>query len=167
MSELDAVRAGDAAARDQWIAAWWPRVYRMALALTGQEADAEDLAQETLMAALGAVAGFRGDSSESTWLYAILVRTSRRRARRDPPARESATARPPAVEEALALLARLPEGQRKAAALFYVDDLSVAEVAKALGIPKATVRWRLFRARQVLKRTLHPVPGTSAWKGVL
>ena len=144
--------------RERWVSDWWPRVYRMALALTGHEADAEDLAQETLMAALGARERFRGESSESTWLYAILRNKHRSRRRRP-----GGEVRPPpaprerAVDEAISLLAKLPEPQRLAAALFYVDGLSVRDVARALGIPAATVRWRLWRARRTLRRTL----GTS------
>jgi len=159
---LDGVRRGDRDAQERWVAAWWPRVYRMALALTGHEADAEDLAQETLVAALGAVSRFRGGSSEATWLYAILFHKHRSRARRLKEER-----RPPAppregpVEDALALLAKLPDAQRITAALFYVEGLSVSEVARALGVPGPTVRWRLFRARRTLKRTLD---GTRAFQ---
>lgn len=168
MDDLDAVRRGDADARERWVAAWWPRVYRMALALTGHEADAEDLAQETLMAALGAIVRFRGGSSEATWLYAILVNKVRSRARR--PRGEG---RPPAeprerpVEEALGLLAKLPEAQRVTAALFYVEGLSVREVARATGVPGATVRWRLFRARRRLRRLLEGGEESPIWRGVL
>ena len=46
MDDLEGVRRGDPEARERWVAAWWPRVYRMALAMTGREPDAEDLAQE-------------------------------------------------------------------------------------------------------------------------
>ncbi len=164
MDDLDAVRRGDLEARERWVADWWPRVYRMALALAGREADAEDLAQETLSAALGAVDRFRGDSSQSTWLYAILLKKhlSRRRRAAGP---VPAPAPPPApeLEEALALLARLPAAQRIAAALFYVEDMTIEEIAGALGVPRATVRWRLFRARQALRSSRLG----AVWKEVL
>ena len=45
----------------------------MAYALCGDETDSEDIAQETLIAALENFAGFRGDSKESTWIYGILA----------------------------------------------------------------------------------------------
>jgi len=136
--------------REQWAAAWWPRVYRMALALTGREADAEDLAQETLVAALDAAARFRGECAESTWFYSILRRLAMKR-RRPAPVAAPAPPRDPALEEALGLLARLPIDQRITAALFYVEDMSVEQIADALGVARATVRWRLFRARQKLR----------------
>jgi RNA polymerase sigma-70 factor (ECF subfamily) len=137
----------------------------MALAMSGHEADAEDLAQETLSAALGSLARFRGESSESTWLYAILLRKHRSLRRRPPAApRPPAPERDPALEGALQLLAKLPAAQRLAAALFYVEDLTVEEIARALGVPRATVRWRLFRARQKLRGA---GDARALWKGVL
>lgn len=152
MSEIDDLRRGDPAARERWVAAWWPRVYRMALALCGREADAEDLAQETLMAGLGSIDRFRGEASEGGWLYAILLRKHLSAFRRPPlPPRPSRTPREPEVEQALALLAGLKPALRITAALFYVEDLSVEEIAAALGIARATVRWRLFRVRRILR----------------
>lgn len=162
MGDLDLVRAGDREARERWAGAWWPRVYRMALAMTGREADAEDLAQETLMAGLSTADRFRGDCSEGAWLYAILLRKRISQHRRRPAALPAAPeARASAAEEAAALLDGLPPPQRIVAALFYVEDLSVEEIARALGIPRATVRWRLFRARQKLRRRLRPTAPKS------
>ena len=159
MDDFEAVRRGDPEARERWVAAWWPRVYRMALAMTGREADAEDLAQETMMAGLEAAARFRGESSQSTWLYAILLRKHRSRLRRPPtPSRPAPVERPPEVGEALALLADLPPEQKITATLFYVEGLSIREISRALGVVGPTVRWRLFRVRQTLKRKV----GTDA-----
>jgi RNA polymerase sigma-70 factor (ECF subfamily) len=161
VDELDAVRRGDRDACDRWVAAWWPRVYRMALGMTGRQPDAEDLAQETLIAALAALGRFRGDSAQSTWLYAILLRKhlSARRGLPAPTGPIHSDPRPdpgrePEVEEALALLADLPPGQKITALLFYVEGLSIREIARALSVLGPTVRWRLHRVRQTLKRKL-------------
>jgi RNA polymerase sigma-70 factor (ECF subfamily) len=155
VDDLEAIRRGDPDARERWVAAWWPRVYRMALSLTGREPDAEDLAQETLMAALGALGRFRGESAESTWLYAILLRKHLSQKRRKPaPLRPPPVEREPELEEALALLADLPPEQKITAVLFYVDGLTIREIARALGVLGPTVKWRLFRVRQMLKRKL-------------
>ncbi|HVE41152.1 MAG TPA: sigma factor [Planctomycetota bacterium] len=155
MDDLEAVRRGDPDARDRWVATWWPRVYRMALGMTGREQDAEDLAQETLMTGLAALSRFRGESSESTWLYAILLRKHLSQRRRpSPPLRPVPLGREPEVDEALALLSDLPPAQKITATLFYVEGLSVREIAKSLGVLTATVKWRLFRVRQTLKRRL-------------
>lgn len=168
MDDLEAVRRGDPEARERWVAAWWPRVYRMALAMTGREADAEDLAQETLMAGLSALAGFRGESSQSTWLYAILLRKHLSRERRPPvPLRRVVPPREPEVDEALALLADLPPAQKVTATLFYVENLPVRDIARALGVTGATVKWRLFRVRQTLKRRLGSDPSRIVCKELL
>src|SRR5207244_6784881 len=128
---------------------------RMALAMTRREPDAEDLAQETLMAGLAAVDRFRGDSTLSTWLYGILLRKHASQKRRPPPPfRPLPVEREPAVEEALALLADLPPNQKITATLFYVEGHSIREIARALGVLRPTVRWRLYRVRQALKRKL-------------
>ena len=168
MDELDLVRSGDRDARDRWVAAWWPRAYRMALAMTGREAEAEDLAQETMMAGLGALARFRGESSQSSWLYAILLRKFRSQLRRRPPTpAPAASTESASSESAAAMLAGLAPAQRITAALFYVEDLSVQEIARALGIPRATVRWRLFRARQILRRRLGPPSPRRTYQEIL
>lgn len=159
MDDLEGVRRGDPDARERWVAAWWPRVYRMALGMTGREADAEDLAQETLMAGLAAAERFRGDSSESTWLYSILLRKHLSRLRRPPPpVRQPTPLREPEVDDALALLADLPPAQKITATLYYVEDLPVKEIARALGVTVATVKWRLFRVRRTLRRRLGKDP---------
>lgn len=107
------------------------------------------------MAGLAALSRFRGESSESTWLYAILLRKHLSQRRRpSPPLRPVPLGREPEVDEALALLSDLPPAQKITATLFYVEGLSVREIAKSLGVLTATVKWRLFRVRQTLKRRL-------------
>jgi len=143
----------DVDSRNHWASLWWPRVYRMALAMTGNPADAEDLAQETLISALSAAERFRGESSESTWLYSILLHKTRRRKARSV-ARLPVPSDSRDVDEASLLLAALPVAQRITAALYYVEDMTVREIACALGVPQVTVRWRLFRARKRLRESL-------------
>ena len=115
----------------------------------------DNLESFTLMAGLAAVERFRGESTESTWLYGILLRKHLSRLRRPPAVpRAVPPSREPALEDALALLADLPPEQKLTATLFYVEDLSIKEISRALGVNGATVRWRLYRVRQTLKRTL-------------
>jgi RNA polymerase sigma factor (sigma-70 family) len=52
-------------------------------------------------------------------------------------------------------MSSLPPDQRAAIALFYLEDLSVAEIAVALDVPSGTVKTRLMRAREKLRRTLN------------
>lgn len=53
-------------------------------------------------------------------------------------------------------LARLPVTEREVLTLFYLRELSLAEVAEVLDVPVGTVKSRLFRARQLLRRGLDP-----------
>jgi RNA polymerase sigma-70 factor (ECF subfamily) len=57
-----------------------------------------------------------------------------------------------------ATLSTLPSQQRIAAALFYVDDLSVAEIADAMGVSDGAVKYHLHAARESLRNTLEPQP---------
>ena len=61
---------------------------------------------------------------------------------------------PPEVDEFLALVRRLPERQRVAVVLHYLDDLSVDQVAAAMGVAVGTVKALLFKARQKLSADL-------------
>jgi RNA polymerase sigma-70 factor (ECF subfamily) len=56
------------------------------------------------------------------------------------------------------LLGRLPAQQRMAAALFYVEDLSVGEVAEAMGLSEGAVKYHLHAARATLRGALEPLP---------
>jgi hypothetical protein len=68
---LDAARAGDAQALETLLEQHEPRLYRFARRLCRSPADAEDVLQESLLAAARGIGGFRGASSLSTWLYTI------------------------------------------------------------------------------------------------
>ncbi len=141
----------------------------------GCRADAEDVAQESLVRALGRLERHDPGLSFSGWLFTIARRTclNHLRAARRRSAREAAhgvrlaTApheEPWAVaatrEETARLWAvaarDLPERQFSALWLRTVEDLPVADIARVLGRPPATVKVLLFRARQRLAATLDP-----------
>lgn len=72
---------------------------------------------------------------------------------------ETTIAEAPAEPNELAsLLAQLPSQQRIAAALFYVEDLSVGEVADAMGLSEGAVKYHLHAARATLRGALEPLP---------
>ena len=140
-----------------------PMVYRTAWMLTGNEADAEDLAHDTMVSALTSLGRFRGESKLSTWLTAILInrhRTWKRsrevRSRVRPDLRES-SAPPDEVqrgEEEAAVrraLERLDDDQRTLVALSVYQGLDSTEIGRILGRPPGTVRWKLHEAREKLK----------------
>jgi RNA polymerase sigma-70 factor (ECF subfamily) len=133
--------------------------------MSGSQADAEDLAQETFIHAYQHLDGFRAEARFSSWLYRIAVNQclnwQKRRQRLDQLHKEwGAQDREPSgddsgrsqqVQEALL---KLPPKQRAAVILTAYDGLTHAEAAAALGCSETTVSWRLFAARGKLKRLL-------------
>jgi RNA polymerase sigma-70 factor (ECF subfamily) len=126
--------------------------------MLGDRAQAEDAAQEIFLRIWKALARYRGDSALGTWIFAIarnacLTAISKRAARRDvpldkaPPERPVPESRQPDVT---IFLAQLPETQRRAVMLFYMEERSYEEVARLLDVPLGTVKTHLHRARKQL-----------------
>jgi RNA polymerase sigma-70 factor (ECF subfamily) len=146
----------------------YPTLYRAAVVLTGNTADAEDAVQETLMKAFRAYGTFRGEASPTTWMYRILVREAgriRRKATPRPlaeieehtdggPNPDREVGRRDEYREALRLLRGLPERQKEIMTLFYLEDLNYTETADALGVSVGTVKSALSRARAALRERL-------------
>jgi RNA polymerase sigma-70 factor (ECF subfamily) len=156
--------------------------YNLALRLTGNPRDAEDLAQDSLVRAIRGLPRFRGDADPGTWLYRIVHNTWKNRVRsekrrrfwsifsldrkdEDDPVPEPADDSPPLdrgleAEEAggavQAALAALDPEDRAILALRELDGRSYAEIAAALEVPVGTVKSRISRARAVLKSKLEP-----------
>lgn len=144
-----------------------PRLRRLARALTGHAADADDLVQVALERALARAAQWRPDARLDAWVFGILrhawldeLRARGRRQRVFAPEEAGALAGEAGVErfaESLSLaaaLARLPPEQREAVALVLVEGLTYAEAAGVLEVPVGTLTSRLARARGALQRLL-------------
>jgi RNA polymerase sigma-70 factor (ECF subfamily) len=144
--------------------------YRVALRLCGNHHDAQDIAQEALVAGWENLSRFRGDASFSTWLYQIVTRRALNKLSRsrvadqadlledvaDPVAGPAAQAeRNLAVDAVTAALAALPFPQRTVMVLHHFEGLSYAEVAKVTGSTVLAVRSHLFRARRTLGKSLN------------
>ena len=143
--------------------------YRVALRLCGRHHDAQDIAQEALIAAWQNLARFHGDSSFSTWLYQIVTRRALNKITRgqtpDPtnplddvtdPVTEPAVQaeRNLAVDAVTQALATLPFPQRTVVVLHHLEGLSYAEVAEVTHSSVPAVRSHLFRARRTLGKKL-------------
>jgi RNA polymerase sigma-70 factor (ECF subfamily) len=124
---------------------------------------AEDAAQEVLLRAMEKMPGFRAESEFSTWVYRIALnycleirRTAQRREALAPPDEVAHTRDfSSRVDTRLALenaLDALPEAQRIALILRQWHDKSYAEIGDILGLPAATVKSRLYEARQQFQR---------------
>lgn len=142
---------------------------RLCMAFTGSQAEAEELVQETLIAAYDGFGTWRGEGSVKSWLFGIARRMSgrhtemknRRQARlrlvhdtdRGPDAQELSLERERA-ERARAALASLKPSEREAVTLRYEAGMSFREVALACGVDEAAARKRVSRALSRLREQL-------------
>ena len=173
---------GDESAFEELVYATERTVYNMALrACGGDEHDASDLSQDIYIKLWRSIPSFRGDSSFNTWLYRIVQNAAADMARKA--ARERTvsltvegedgedgrdemdiedTAQTPEgalmeSESSLSVmqaLDKLTENHRRIVVLRYMDGFSVTEIADILNIDEGTVKSRLFRAREKLKKLL-------------
>jgi len=179
MSVLDWLR-GTRSARRQMMESR-RRLYRMALAWSGDPAQADDLTQEALARALQKAHQIRDPERFDSWLFAVLNNCWRDHLRRRRPepleegAEEEMATDEPGPEElgtsdeigarVRAAVARLPAGQRQVVSLVDLEGMSYADVASALDVPVGTVMSRLYRARRALKERLldlNPAEATGA-----
>jgi RNA polymerase sigma-70 factor (ECF subfamily) len=186
MADVDLARCcadGDAEAVRHLVTANNQRLFRAAWSILGNRHDAEDVLQSCYAKALGAIAGFEGRSSLTTWLTRIAINEAlgRRRAQqrrrkhleaegvqvletyREQLAKGSQAPSPEAEaarEQLRAILERtiadLPENFRTVFVLHEIEGASVEDAAQVLGIPTGTVKTRLMRARLKLQQALAP-----------
>jgi RNA polymerase sigma-70 factor (ECF subfamily) len=153
---------------DQLVPAYRRRVFGLAYSILRERSAAEDLAQEVFVKLWQALPRYDGRAKLSTWVYAITrnaaVSALRSRRRSVSMSEESvlaeveAIAAAPGAEPGDAGLRRhveaLPEKQRQAVTLYYLDERPVDEVAEMMGIPANTVKTHLHRARASLAAVL-------------
>jgi RNA polymerase sigma-70 factor (ECF subfamily) len=180
---IDKLRDGDAAAFDILIDRYSPEIYALLFRLTENAEEASDLTQETFLRALRSIGSFRGDAEIKTWLYRIAINQSRNRFRwwkrrkqhmtisldaaigntdqtvsdsiadesRSPEDNTLAAEREYALKAALL---DLPEVYREAIILCDVEGLSYEETSVSLGVSLGTVKSRISRGREELRRRL-------------
>jgi RNA polymerase sigma-70 factor (ECF subfamily) len=170
---------GDVAAFDALMASRLDRCYRLAWSILENDADAADATQEGFVAAWRKLPRLRDVEAFDGWLNrivanaALMGRRHRRRLREvqvaplnadgdgaatwDPESRpDHSTESDVAVErDAMArAFNRLRAAERAILVLHHVDERPVAEIARALGIPIGTAKWRLHAARAALERAM-------------
>ena len=167
---LRRLRRGDAMAARDLVQSYHSEILRLALSILNDPAEAEDVTQDVFIAAIDALDSYRGDSAFKTWLFSITVNVCRRRWRQRktrerllqmlqsvfplmstnsvPP--EETLIRCENKAELWKAVDGLGEKYRLPLTLFYGHELSVAEIAKVLGIPVGTVLSRLHTARERL-----------------
>jgi RNA polymerase sigma-70 factor (ECF subfamily) len=149
----------------------------VALRLTGNAADAEDLVQETMLRAYRSWERYTPGTNAKGWLLTILRHlfiNEYRRKSRHPETVDVDTIEPFALfqevqeedpqgaffdkivdDEVLRAIDQLPEAFREAVTLSDVEGLSYEEVAKVLDVPVGTVKSRLYRGRRLLQAKLY------------
>lgn len=165
---IAALRSGDRDAFGHLVDQETPVVYRACLRILGRPHDAEDVTQESFVAAFRAIGSFRGEGSPRAWLLRIATRQAYRRlAQRRPTAELDAVSEsrladrsndPTRVvvsaesrEAVRDVVAALPEPYREVVALRFFGELSLAEVADATGRPLGTVKTHLRRGLERLR----------------
>jgi RNA polymerase sigma factor (sigma-70 family) len=129
------------------------RLYRFLVLRLGDERDARDALQETLLAAWQSLPRLREKDRPWAWLAGIAAHKAsdaRRRSRAFPPTRRDEAYEGDDAADVLAALERLPAAAREVLLLRYLLRLSEVEVADALGIRVGTVKSRAARARRRL-----------------
>lgn len=180
---IDKLKAGDGDAFDVLVCRYSADIYGLLFRLTENTEEACDLTQETFLSALTAIKGFRGDAGLKTWLFRIAINHSRnrfrwwKRRRRDVTVSLDAeigqgdtrvhetlpdkgrspeeTAISNQREKALiGALNELPDIFREAIVLCDLEGLSYDEISVALGVNIGTVKSRIARGREDLRRKL-------------
>ena len=166
------ILAGNHEACVELIRQYHAPIYRLLLHLSRDAHSAEDLAQETFLAAWAKIGSFNAASSLNTWLHAIAYRKfidARRRhertvtTRRDTSIEQAPANTPNPYDSALAseetrrlyrALDCLKPAERDAVVLHYLQGLSYEELAAVLGQPTGTVKWRTRQALERLRSAL-------------
>ncbi len=161
------ISEGDPTAAETFAREHYSAVLRLALRLSGNRDDAEDIAQETFLVARQKIHTYRGGSSLRTWIHRIAFNEYRQWRRKRRPLQLADHDRP-SIDKAIKsfetghdlenALRQLPDKQREAFILFEVEQLSMNEVAHVLGVPSGTAKARVHYARQCLRRQLEGGP---------
>jgi len=170
-------KQGDRAAFAELVETLLRPAYLVALSILGRTADAEDVAQESLLVALERLEECREEARFSGWLFAIVRnRALNLRDRRhyrdvtrdgelpDPPSESTAHDELVLRDQLLESLSQLPEVQRQIILLFDLEGWTHAEIAASLGVSELMSRQHLFLARRALRAILKDGPARVVLK---
>jgi len=173
-------QSGDAAAFDELVIKYSPRLYGLIYNMTSNHEDTNDMLQDVFAKAYRAIKGFRGKSSFYTWIHTIAVNMTlnflKKRGRRynlslddidasiqnDKEFIELTSTTSPVREADLGELQRrlneammkLSDEHRAVVTMFHIQGMPHAEISKILGVSEGTVRSRLFYANRQLQTYL-------------
>ncbi|RED16151.1 RNA polymerase sigma factor [Parasphingopyxis lamellibrachiae] len=159
------VQNGDRRALERLASRWQPRLLRSARRFTGDDELAREAVQECWLGITAGLKRLNDPAKFPGWAFTILRRRcaekikahAKLRPRSDELTEDNAPAISPRGEDQAAIaqaFARLPEDQRIAATLYFVERLKLDEISAATGVPLGTVKSRIFTARKTLKTLL-------------
>jgi RNA polymerase sigma-70 factor (ECF subfamily) len=166
---VDRVLEGDLSAFEAIVRRWQGPLVNMAYRFCHDRGRSEEMAQEAFVKAFRGLAKWRRDATFSTWLFALAANLYRTEIRRIPPATVTLDqivepADPHRTDSRLEdedrrrvvqrALQSLPSKYREALVLFYFHGLDVATAARSLRLPEGTLKARLSRGRDMLRRKL-------------
>ncbi len=166
-ADVAGVVAGDGAAFEGIVRRWQGRLLSLAWRFCRDRQRAEDMAQEAFVKAFRSLPSFRGESAFSTWLTAIALNVYRSRLRADGPpllSLDPGRALPTSpsaqrqvedrerCEQVRRAVLTLPARYREAIVLYYFEEQDLREAARVLGVPEGTLKARLHRGRELLRR---------------
>ena len=187
---VEQLRGGDAEAAEALVSTYGDRVYRLAMRITGNASDAEEVVQDTLWTASRKIGTFRGAAAFGSWVYRITANAAYqklrgRRSRRndvswedlapsfdergqhvEAPVDWSRRLTDPAIEDELksvlgSAIDELPAEYRTALVLHDAEGLPNPEIARMLHANLGTVKSRVHRARLFLRRRLSDYMGAN------
>jgi RNA polymerase sigma-70 factor (ECF subfamily) len=192
---VEQLRRQDAAAPEALVAAYWDPAYRLAIRITGNASDAEEVVQDALWTVSRKIDTFRGVAAFGSWLYRITANTAYqklrgRRTRKevswedlDPSFEDngryveaagdwSRRLHDPAIESELrsvlsAAINKLPPVSRIVFLLHDVEGLSKSEIAEALHLKLSAIKARVHRTRLLLRKRLADYMGGAMGTDVM
>lgn len=184
---VERAQKGDKRAFELLVMKYQRKLARLLSRMVRDQAEIEDITQESFIKSYRALPQFRGESAFYTWLYRIAVNTAKNylvaRGRRAPTTTEFSNEEAEGFEDAELLrdiatpdaelqtkqiaaavnkaVEALPEELRTAITLREIEGLSYEEIAQMMDCPIGTVRSRIFRAREAIAEKIRPMLGTS------
>jgi RNA polymerase sigma-70 factor (ECF subfamily) len=157
---IEAARDAQATAVEDLLRLVWPHAYRIARSIIADDTLAQDAAQETCAIIYRDIRGLRSIDAFRAWVYRIAAREAVRMAKHHAQHPSQFLSEPPIDIDGrldiLRALGHLSVDLRVAVVLRYYAHLNSAEIGAALGVPSATVRFRLALARKRLQKLLQP-----------
>jgi RNA polymerase sigma-70 factor, ECF subfamily len=179
------VKKGDQEAFEGIVDLFKDKIYRHCYRMVGNGHEAEDLAQETFLRAYRNISKYNNEFKFSTWIFRIATNLCIDRLRKkkpdyyldaevpgtdgatmysqlssDEPLPEQIVTENERWHELQEEIMKLPEKYRTAIVLKYVEDLSLEEISQIMDIPVPTVKTRIHRGREALKKVFQMVVKT-------